>query len=295
MLTTPPFLLRCGVIDFAGSGVVHMCGGVAAIVGAIMLGPRRSFVDGTTQVPSYGPVFQTLGVLILWFGWYGFNGGSTLAIVGYGQVAAKTMVTTTLAAAAGALSTLIIGSSLDSAAEQKAVIKLEYANNGILSGLVGITASCAVVEPYAAVIIGAGAGAVYLLASKAIKKCGIDDVVDAFPVHGCCGCYGVLMAALFATKENYNAAYGIYDGAADTCAGLFYGGSGKGFAAALAFCTFVLLWTGVCSLVIFGGLKKAGLLRIDESSELAGMDASEHGVEIRKLPAGKVGGKGSPV
>lgn len=272
-----------------------MCGGVAAIVGAIMLGPRRSFLDGTTQVPSYGPIFQTLGVLILWFGWYGFNGGSTLAIVGYGQVAAKTMVTTTLAAAAGALSTLIIGSSLDSAAEQKSVIKLEYANNGILSGLVGITASCAVVEPYAAVIIGAGAGAVYLLASKTLKKCGIDDVVDAFPVHGCCGCYGVLMAALFATKENYNAAYGIYDGAADTCAGLFYGGSGNGFAAALAFCTFVLLWTGVCSLVIFGGLKKAGLLRIDESSEEVGMDASEHGVEIKKLPAGKVGVKGSPV
>ena len=101
--------------------MVHMCGGVAAIVGAIMLGPRRSFVDGTTQVPSYGPVFQTLGVLILWFGWYGFNGGSTLAIVSYGQVAAKTMVTTTLAAASGAVFTLALGTFLDFAVTKKLV------------------------------------------------------------------------------------------------------------------------------------------------------------------------------
>ena len=80
------YLAGCGVIDFAGSGVVHMTGGVAALVGATLLGPRQSFKDGTTSTPAYGAIFQTLGTLILWFGWYGFNGGSTLYIVGYGQV-----------------------------------------------------------------------------------------------------------------------------------------------------------------------------------------------------------------
>jgi len=281
------YFMECGVIDFAGSGVVHMCGGVAALVGATLLGPRQSFKDGTTQTPTYGPVFQTMGTLILWFGWYGFNGGSTLYIVGYGQVAAKVMVCTTLSAACGALSTLAIGSYLDSMAAGKAVIKLEYANNGVLAGLVGITAGCAVVEPYGAVFIGIGAGGVYLLASRALKTFGVDDVVDAFPVHGACGCYGVWMAALFATKENYSASYGIYDGAADTCAGVFYGGAGNQLGANIVFTLFVLAWTGAWSLVVFSGLKYFGVLRVSSDVEDDGMDSSEHGVSKKavEMPA----------
>ena len=109
------------MLDFAGSGVVHLTGGVAALVGAAVLGPRASVRDGSHTVPTYGPVFQTLGTLILWFGWYGFNGGSTLAIVSYGQVAAKTMVTTTLAAASGAVFTLALGTFLDFAVTKKLV------------------------------------------------------------------------------------------------------------------------------------------------------------------------------
>merc|ERR1719453_320243 len=108
----------CGAVDFAGSCVVHMTGGVAALIGAALLGPRKSFVNGTLVTPSYGPAFQTLGVLILWFGWYGFNGASTLYIVNYGQVAAKTMVTTTIAAGTGAISTLICGSLVEGKNEQ---------------------------------------------------------------------------------------------------------------------------------------------------------------------------------
>jgi Amt family ammonium transporter len=196
----------CGVIDFAGSGVVHMTGGVAALVGAIMVGPRKSFLEDKITVPTYGAVFQTLGTLILWFGWYGFNGGSTFGIVGSGELAAKIMVTTTISAGCGALATLALGSFIDSKYEGKSVIKLQYANNGVLAGLVGITASCAVVEPYGAAIIGAGASLVYISTSKLLKRLRIDDVVDAFPVHGACGAYGVIMAALLATKQNYKSA-----------------------------------------------------------------------------------------
>jgi hypothetical protein len=174
------------------------------------------------------------------------------------------------------------------------VIKLEYANNGVLAGLVSITASCAVVEPYGAVIIGVGGGVVYLFASKFIKKCGVDDVVDAFPVHGACGCYGVVMAALFATKENYAAAYGIYEGAEDVCAGLFYGGEGKQLGANVAFCVFVLVWTGVCSLVVFMTLKCFGVLRVSSEVEDSGMDSSEHGVS-KKGSASAAGATASVV
>jgi len=271
------YFIECGVIDFAGSGVVHMCGGVAALVGSILLGPRQSFKDGTIETPTYGPVFQTMGTLILWFGWYGFNGGSTLYIVGYGQVAAKVMVCTTLSAACGALSTLLVGTALESSAQGKLVIRLEWACNGVLAGLVGITAGCAVVEPYGAVLIGLLAGPVYLLASKTLKACGIDDVVDAFPVHGACGCWGVVAAALFATKENYSASYGIYEGAADTCAGLFYGGKGNQLTANLLFVLFVAAWTGGWSLVVFGALRAHGVLRVSAEVEEEGMDSSEHG------------------
>jgi Amt family ammonium transporter len=98
-------LFGCGVLDFAGSGVVHMTGGVAAFVGATLIGPRRAYLVNELSLPTYGPIFQTLGVLILWFGWFGFNGVSTLYLIGYAEVAAKTMVVTTIAAGVGALAT----------------------------------------------------------------------------------------------------------------------------------------------------------------------------------------------
>jgi len=282
------YFMECGVVDFAGSGIVHMTGGVAAFVGASFLGPRTGWKEGTLTTPEYGPIFQTLGTLILWFGWYGFNGGSTLYIVHYGQLAAKVMVTTTISAASGAIGTLAFGSFLDSKAEGHAVIKLEYANNGVLAGLVGVTAGCAVVEPYGAFIIGLLAAPVYVGASKGLKKIGIDDVVDAIPVHGACGLYGVIMAALLGTKENYSAAYGVYDGAEDTCSGLFYGGAGNGLGAAIVMLLFIIVWTGTFSVLVFGALKATNLLRVAADVEDAGMDASEHGVKKGGAPAAEV-------
>eukprot|EP00613_Pedinella_sp_CCMP2098_P029221 CAMPEP_0171724422 /NCGR_PEP_ID=MMETSP0991-20121206/24329_1 /TAXON_ID=483369 /ORGANISM="non described non described, Strain CCMP2098" /LENGTH=454 /DNA_ID=CAMNT_0012317247 /DNA_START=49 /DNA_END=1413 /DNA_ORIENTATION=- len=271
----------CGVIDFAGSGVVHLTGGTAALVGAYLLGPRRSFVEGTTLTPEYGPIFQTLGTLILWFGWYGFNAGSTLAIVGYGQVAAKTMVTTTVSAACGALTTLALGSSLDSVYEGKTVLKLEYANNGVLAGLVSITAGCAVVEPWGAALTGIIGGFVYTGGSRLLKKCGVDDVVDAVPVHGFCGAWGVVAAALFVTKSNYKAVYGIYEGAEDECGSVLLGQPSAQLEANCAFVVLVIVWTGVLTSVVFGTLKFCDQLRVDTDTEDEGMDSSEHGAPMK--------------
>jgi len=156
------------------------------------------------------------------------------------------------------------------------MILLEYANNGVLAGLVGITAACATVEPYGAFFIGIGAGFVYVLSSKFLVKLGIDDVVDACPVHGFCGAYGLISAALWTTPHNYKAAYGIYDGSENTCQGLFYGG-GAQLGASLVFLLFVVAWAGGWACIIFGTLSHFNLLRIPEYMEVEGMDSTEHG------------------
>jgi Amt family ammonium transporter len=249
---------------------VHMTGGVAAFWGAFFCGMRR---DTTETKDPYAAVFRTLGVLILWTGWYGFNAVSTLYIVGYGLVAAKTMVTTTLAAGAGAVSTMF----LDYATNGGKAISLNMANNGVLAGLVAITSPCSTCDAYGAIIIGIGAAPVYLLADKMLKALKIDDVVGAAPVHGFCGAYGVLMAAVFATPANYANAY--YSARAEKCAGIFYGGDGSSLAAGFMFICFVLAWTSFFSCAIFGTLNFLQLLRAKPEVEELGMDASEHGVQ----------------
>lgn len=263
-------LMGCGVIDFAGSGVVHMTGGVAALIAAKIVGPRKGrFVEGVCKdLPQQSAVLQTLGTLILWFGWYGFNGASTLYICGYSGVAAKTMCTTTLAAAFGAIVTVALGKKIDG------IVDPGLANNGILAGLVGITAPCSTCEPYAAAFIGIIAAFVYFFMSKTLKKFQIDDVVDASPVHCFCGMWGVIAAGLFATEDNYNAAY--YDTRETNCAGLFYGG-GAQIGANIVFVIAIWVWVGATSLALFGGLHAAGMLRVDSDMEERGMDESKHG------------------
>lgn len=263
-------LMDCGLTDFAGSGVVHMTGGIAALCGSAILGPRKDWKEPRTA--PYGPVFQTLGVLILWLGWYGFNGVSTLYLNGYTLVAAKVMVTTTISAAVGGVTCLFAGFAMGG---PNKAIKLEHAGNGVLAGLVGITAGCSVVEPIGAMIIGFVSAFIYLGACNMLEKMGVDDVVGAFPVHGACGFWGVFAASLFATEYNYSNAY--YGARAKDCAGLFYGGTGDLTAAALAFLFADIAWTASWSCLIFGSLKMANLLRVDESVEDAGMDVSEHG------------------
>mmetsp|Transcript_42994 Transcript_42994/g.97227 ORF Transcript_42994/g.97227 Transcript_42994/m.97227 type:complete len:467 (-) Transcript_42994:310-1710(-) len=271
------YFYGCGVIDFAGSGVVHLTGGVAALVATYFIGPRRSFLNDTIHIPDYAAIFQTLGTLLLWFGWFGFNAGSTLAIVGYGKVAARVFVVTALGASAGALGTLIFGSALDSYILGKPVIKLEYASNGVLCGLVSITAGCSVITPYGAVIIGLLSSFVYIGGVKLFLRLEIDDVVGACPVHGFCGFFGMLMVGFFATKGYHKEVYGLYDGAEDTCAGVFYGGDGSQLLANFVFSLFVMAWVGGLCTILFGVLRYKRWLRILPATEEEGMDSSEHG------------------
>lgn len=265
-------LFDCGVIDFAGSGVVHMTGGVAALCAAIVVGPRigRFNENGTANtLPQQSAVLQSLGTLILWFGWYGFNGVSTLAITGLASVAAKTMVTTTISAAFGAVTTVIL-----------AKIQMGYwdggsANNGLLAGLVGITAGCSVVEPEGAFVIGVVSGFVYTYSSKALVMLKVDDVVDAIPVHMFCGAWGVFAASLFATKDNYAAAY--YSDRAEKCAGAFYGGDGSAVAANVVFILAIVGWVASTCGVLFVALKLTVGMRVTKEMEQIGMDDSKHG------------------
>jgi len=280
-------LMGCGLTDFAGSGVVHMTGGTAAFWAVFFLGERR---NKNPDLPGYAYVFQLLGTMILWVGWFGFNGVSTLYIVNYGQVAAKVMVCTVIAAASGAVMNLWGSACYDkyvTHVDDHITVRLGNATNGALAGLVGVTAGCSVVDPGGAVLIGFGAAWVYILTSRGLKKVPcfgadgrfgtgtIDDVIDAIPVHGFCGFFGVVCAGLLGTEENYGRSY--YSARAEACKGLFYGGDGSALGANLTFCVVSFIWTSICSICVFGGLKTLKLLRVAEGVEDEGMDVSEHG------------------
>jgi len=267
-----------GMIDFAGSGVVHTTGGMAAFWGAFFLGPRigRFDADGNVmELPGHSASLAALGVLILWFGFYGFNPGSTLGIWFSGDsgqnfaiVAGKVAVMTSISAGAGGMSTLLLHVLLGG------LVDLAPIMNGVLAGLVGICASCVTIEPWAAFTIGATAGWVYYGCSVALKKLQIDDPLDAAPVHAGAGIWGVLMAGLFSSKMNTTATYG------KNMCGAFYGPSCNGgdiFVTNLIGIITIVAWSSFWSIIMFGLLKMAGLFRVPADEELAGMDASHHG------------------
>lgn len=294
----------CGVLDYAGSGVVHLTGGVAALVGCLVLGPRRAFLvnELDSAHDSHGRLFETLGTLVLWVGWYGLNAGSTLRLSGYGEVAAKTMVTTTLAAASGALSSLLLSTWLQGQEREEGdskglfQVRLECLNKGARAGLVGISAGCACVEPLGAVLTGCLAAPVHYFASELLVEYGVDDVVGAFPVHGACGAWGLIAAAVFATPSNYRDAYGLASGdggsgdRAYDCAGVAYGGSGAGLAANASAVLLIALWSGGCVLLVFIALGSCGSLRVSEEAEDASMEVFAPGQSKSPFLAGS----GSP-
>mmetsp|Transcript_32651 Transcript_32651/g.39074 ORF Transcript_32651/g.39074 Transcript_32651/m.39074 type:complete len:490 (+) Transcript_32651:97-1566(+) len=268
-----------GMIDFAGSGVVHMTGGCTALVAAIVLGPRVGrFYDADGKVlaepftfPAHSVALQVLGTFILWFGWYGFNPGSTLAISGAGQgdTAALCAVTTTLSAATGSITAMFIDTLIGMCTEGHAEYDITMAMNGALGGLVAITANCAVVEPWAAVLIGLIAGIVYVFASKLLVKLKIDDAVDAVPVHFFCGMWGLVATGIFCSEDLLLASYDRVGG------GIFYG-HGNVLGNELLGIMFIIGWTAGIMTPFFILINWLGLFRVDATEERVGLDISHH-------------------
>jgi Amt family ammonium transporter len=209
-------------------------------------------------------LISTLGVVILWFGWYGFNPGSTLAIVGYSKVSAKVAVTTSISAATGALTCTFFSKATTGKYD------LMLTLNGILAGLVSVTAACAVVEPWGAFIIGFVGAFVFMGLAKLLKFLHIDDPLDAFPIHGGCGMWGLLVS-------------GIPGIVSDKSVGWVYGTNndavlrGEQFGVQLVGMICIALWTTVTSSIMFFGIKYTIGLRVLPEIEEAGLDTSEHG------------------
>lgn len=272
-----------GMVDFAGSGVVHMVGGWAALMGAIFLGPRIGRFDSEGKLVKFTPhnsAFIGLGTLILWFGWYGFNPGSTLAISGgFVLLAEKVAVGTTLAAAGGGLSSMFMSYAVDR------YMDLPPLCNGILGGLVGVCSGVAVSEPWACFIIGFFSAVVQFWSAKAVQMMKIDDPLDAFSVHGAAGFFGLFCGGLFGTRTNTDAAY-----SSDQPCGAFFGCGGQQLGVNLLGGVMIMLWVcGTCS-ILFGVMRLAGILRISQEEEEIGLDISHHGgsaYEIDEVPEGK--------
>ncbi len=271
------------MIDFAGSGVVHLVGGSTALVAAIVLGPRKGRFydeDGNpletpVTFPAHSVALQILGTFLLWFGWYGFNPGSALIIDNPNSTAASSLaaVTTTLAAASGCVTCMFFDSFMDAHHTGEVSYDLTMAMNGCLSGLVAVTSSCATVHPWAACIIGAVGGLAYYFASKLLIKLKIDDAVDAVPVHFANGVWGVLAAGLFSDPDLMN----IAGYAGDNGGGWFYNANnGKLLLAQFCAVLWVIGWVVGVMTPFFLVLNALGMFRVDALEEEVGLDISHH-------------------
>ena len=256
------WLTKLGFIDFAGSSIVHSVGGWAALVGAIMVGPRiGKFVNGKVlPIPGHNQILATLGVFILWLGWFGFNGGSQLAWGGADAVGASNVVLiTNLAAAAGGLGALITtwiwyGKP-----------NLSQTLNGALAGLVSITAGCGNMSDIGAVMAGLIGGILVVFSIEIIeKKLKIDDAIGAASVHGVVGVWGTVVIGLWGING-------------DTGIGLFNGGGASQLGVQALGALAYAVWAVVLSFIVFGILKATIGLRVSKEVEIEGLDISEHG------------------
>ena len=256
-----------GHVDFAGSGVVHTVGGFVGLAGAIMLGPRfgKFGKDGKPKaIPGHSITLAALGTFILWFGWFGFNPGSTFSA--HQLRIAVIAVNTTLAAAAGAAAALL----LVFAKTKKWDVGMML--NGCLAGLVAITAPCAWVEAWAAVVIGLIAGALVVLGVYFWEGRGIDDPVGAVSVHGINGVWGLISVGLFA-----DGTYGLGNTNAPFVKGLFYGGGTAQLIAQLIGAATCVLWAFGLGFILFKVMDIMFGIRVSPEEELKGLDIPEHG------------------
>jgi Amt family ammonium transporter len=255
------WLAKMGFTDFAGSTVVHAVGGSASLVAAAMVGPRiGKYTDGKSNaIPGHNLMIGALGVFILWLGWFGFNPGSQLAISGDNAFkVAKIFITTNLAGAAGALAAMFLTWIF----YKKPDISMTL--NGVLAGLVGVTAGCAAVSPIGALMIGLICGIIVVLSIEFIdKKLKIDDPVGAISVHGVCGALGTILVGVFAT-----------DG------GLLYGGGFDKLIVQITGVAAIVAWALGTSFIVFFILKKTIGLRVTKEEEIDGLDIHEHGTNV---------------
>jgi Amt family ammonium transporter len=259
--------------DFAGSTVVHSIGGFVALAGSIVLGPRlgRKFKrDGGGPMLPHDLTIAVSGGLLLWFGWYGFNPGSTLSamdFVGIGRVATNT----TLAACAGGIMAMF------AAWIPSRKWDVSFTTNGFLAGLVAITCPCYWVSPTGAVLLGGIAGVLVYLGVELLEYLRIDDPIGAVPVHGFCGIWGTLSLGLFASGE-FGATGNFGPDNSAPLKGLFYGGGTQILVAQLIGSAITCLATFGISLVVMYALNSVKLLRVSKEGELEGLDLHEHGI-----------------
>jgi Amt family ammonium transporter len=259
--------------DFAGSTVVHSIGGAISLMGAIALGPRLGRVfrrDGGGPPLPHNIILGAVGGLILWFGWYGFNPGSTLSALDV-QGIARVSFNTTMAACSAGLVTLFY------AFARAKKWDLGMTTNGFLAGLVAVTCPCYWVSPTGAFFIGAVAGAVVVWATDALEYARIDDPIGAVPVHLACGMWGTLSLGLFATGQ-----YGLPTptgvDATVVVKGLFYGGGTAQLVAQAIGSGATVLATIAVAAALMYAVKATGTLRVSERGELEGLDLHEHGM-----------------
>jgi Amt family ammonium transporter len=262
-----------GFHDFAGSTVVHTIGGFIALAGAIVLGPRmgRKFKrDGGGPMMPHDLTIAASGGLLLWFGWYGFNPGSTLSamdFVGIGRVAANT----TLAACAAGLTAMFY------AYMRSNIWDVSFTVNGFLAGLVAITCPCYWVSPTGAIALGGVAGVIVVMGVELLEYLRIDDPIGAVPVHGICGIWGTISLGLFAAGQYGSTGPFAPDNSAPL-AGLFYGGGTTVLKAQIIGSAIITLSTFAFAMVVMLIVNAMGLLRISPEGEMHGLDLHEHGI-----------------
>lgn len=254
-----------GFTDFAGSTVVHSVGGWAALMGAIILGPRlgKYGPDGKPRpIAGHNMSLAMLGTFILWLGWFGFNPGSQLAIASQGNADAVALVavTTNLAAAAGALGALL------TAWMRYGKPDLGQTMNGVLGGLVAVTAGCAYFNPLSAIVVGLIAGPLVVFGAELLDKLKIDDPVGAVPVHLVCGIWGTLAVGIFASLPGNTGTTGV-----------LFGGGFTLLISQFVGIVAVGVWTAALAGAMFLALKATVGLRVSKEEEEAGLDIGEHG------------------
>ncbi len=254
------WLGEMGFHDFAGSTAVHMVGGVAAFWGAKIIGPRvgKYDKDGKAKaIPGHSLTLGALGVFILWFCWFGFNGGSTLSFSGDEVLSASSIFVTTNLAAAFAAATTMLFTWMR---YKKPDVSMTL--NGALAGLVGITAGCDAVSPVGAALIGLISGIVVVLSVELFEKVlKVDDPVGAISVHGVCGALGTILVGVFALEG-----------------GLLYGGGTALLAVQTLGVVSVVLWVSVTMFLLFTLINKTLGLRVSKAEEISGLDLEEHGI-----------------